>query len=117
MKYIFFAVVLFAVPTFAQGVHAPTKDVCQADAAVWVHVTAPELAKVHYEVIAVRRTEMHDCREVDPESAVRYIVICLTLENEMRWRLEQFVNGKGLNEAFFKADANQVENAKLEGAR
>jgi hypothetical protein len=75
------AAIATALPTFAQSIeHAPTKDVCQADVAVWyshawINERVPNrtaTSKLLVGVATARMNEMYACMSVDPEQSDRY---------------------------------------------
>jgi hypothetical protein len=119
-------VLLFALPTFAQE-HAPTKDVCQADVAVWYsHEMSREyakaetdrttegirnrtaLAKIPLDEADKRQNEMYDCMNVDPERVDLYFSAGNLYYSIFTDRALSFIRRHHLEEKFRQEDAAGV---------
>jgi hypothetical protein len=108
----------FAASASAQQ-HAPTVDVCRADAAVWnaaVMNRNPEASKTKlpYDELAARAIEMHDCLTVDPAhvgdaaSIARmdtYSLLEADYTDEIASRAMHFIQRHGLGKQFLEEDA------------
>jgi len=104
--------------------HAPTAEVCKADAAVWwgddvveeYEKSSTQLASggkyipnpagdLSWDEVAARMHEMYNCKEVDKQDAQTY-----SRAFEFYWgvrmeRYERFIQRHGLMEKFWKEDA------------
>ncbi len=110
--------VLFASSASPQQ-HAPTADVCRADAAVWnaaIMNHDPEASKTRlpYDEIAARAIEMHDCLNVDPAHAGdtasiarmdTYSGLEAVYTDEIASREMHFIQRHGLAKQFLEEDA------------
>ncbi len=107
MKNIFLVVaVLIAVPAFGQVAHdrvnTPTLEDCREDAALLQ--AKVNKAATSFSVLGDFRNEMHNCREVDPAYVAKYVLVCLTIENELRWRLERYLQRHSDTKQFLEED-------------
>lgn len=100
------AAILIAVPAFGQVVHdrenAPTVDDCREDAARFQ--TKVNMSVTSFSTLGIFRNEMHNCREVDPAYVAKYVLVCLTIENELRWRLERYLQRHSDTKQFLEED-------------
>jgi hypothetical protein len=115
MKTILIAV-LFVIPTFAQQ-HAPTIDVCRADAAAWTANSSVEAkavtAKLSFSELGLRRDEMSTCEKVDPyqfgddasfQRYMRYVVLKGFYAEAGEIRAEAFIARHQLASQFLEED-------------
>lgn len=59
---------LLVAPATAQE-HAPTVDICRADAALWIsQIKTDKIDSLSFNELINRQNEMRDCMVVDPES-------------------------------------------------
>ena len=55
-------------------------------------------------VLADSRTEFHNCRTVDTQFVRVYVLLNLTIENELRWRLERYLQRHAIAKQFMEED-------------
>lgn len=107
------AAILFAVPAFGQQQQLkqesgppPTVDQCRADMSAWIDQTTSEaLAKLSYQELVRRASEMSLCEKVDPKNVNTYNTVSSTYHLELAARLLDFINRHGLVGQFKSEDA------------
>lgn len=119
MRSLFFLAALLFAGTISAQEHAPTVDVCRADAAVWNaavvnHNPETSKTKLPYDELAARSNEMHACRSVDParvgdsSSITRmdaYTLLEALYKDEIASRAMNFIARHGLGKQFLAEDA------------
>jgi hypothetical protein len=115
-KQLFILALVLLHPGFAQQ-HAPTVDVCRADASVWnaavMNLPERSKAKLSVEELGIRQNEMHDCLTVDKsqpaeKSAAQhhtYQLLEADYTNEIEFRAMRFIRRHGLEQQFLREDA------------
>ena len=100
------ALLIGSAAAFGQAAHdvvnTPTVDDCRKHAVLFQ--TKANVAATTYAALGDLRTEMHNCRTVDEKNVRAYVLINLTIENELRWRLERYLQRHSDTQQFLEED-------------